>query len=185
MFARTDRLLLRPGWPEDAPALAAAIGEERIVRNLARAPWPYGEEEARGYLATSFDGPLPAFVIVARQGGRAELAGGIGFGRDDDGEIELGYWLASRFWDRGFATEAGRALVALARDGLRLPRLVSGHFVDNPASGRVLEKLGFTATGDIVLRHSAARGEAVPLRRYVLELSNAGQMYGEPGKIAA
>ena len=40
MFVRTDRLLLRPGWPEDAPALAAAIGEERIVRKLATAPWP-------------------------------------------------------------------------------------------------------------------------------------------------
>ncbi|MBA3730647.1 MAG: GNAT family N-acetyltransferase, partial [Sphingomonas sp.] len=41
MFTRTARLLLRPGWAEDAPALAAAIGDERIVRNLATAPWPY------------------------------------------------------------------------------------------------------------------------------------------------
>src|SRR3989344_9521016 len=45
MFARTERLLLRPGWQEDAPALAKAIGEEGVVRNLATAPWapPPGE----------------------------------------------------------------------------------------------------------------------------------------------
>ena len=41
MFARTERLLLRPGWAEDAPALARAIADEQVVRNLATAPWPY------------------------------------------------------------------------------------------------------------------------------------------------
>ncbi len=51
MFARTERLLLRPGWLEDAPALARAIGEEAVVRNLARAPWPYGMDAPIGALA--------------------------------------------------------------------------------------------------------------------------------------
>ena len=46
MFARTPRLLLRPGFPEDAPALTQAIGDEIIVRNLATAPWPYGVRDA-------------------------------------------------------------------------------------------------------------------------------------------
>ena len=46
MFARTKRLLLRPGWAEDAPALAAAIADEKIVRNLATAPWPYRMRDA-------------------------------------------------------------------------------------------------------------------------------------------
>ena len=57
MFARTERLLLRPGWLEDAPALARAIGEEAVVRNLARAPWPYGMDEAQDFLGrpVSFD----------------------------------------------------------------------------------------------------------------------------------
>ena len=50
MFARTERLLLRPGWAEAAPALARAIADEGIVRNLAMAPWPYGLAEAQAYL---------------------------------------------------------------------------------------------------------------------------------------
>ena len=41
MFARTKRLTLRPGWPEDAPDIARAIGHEEVVRMLAKVPWPY------------------------------------------------------------------------------------------------------------------------------------------------
>ena len=51
MFALTPRLTLRPGWPEDAPALARAIGHEPVVRNLSRAPWPYGVADAAAFLA--------------------------------------------------------------------------------------------------------------------------------------
>ena len=50
MFARTERLLLRPGWSQDAPALFKAIGDERIVRNLATAPWPYRPDDAEALL---------------------------------------------------------------------------------------------------------------------------------------
>ena len=46
MFARTERLTLRPPWPEDAPALLAAIGHAEVARMLARVPWPYGAEDA-------------------------------------------------------------------------------------------------------------------------------------------
>jgi len=40
MFHRSERLLLRPAWPEDWQAVHAAIADEGIVRNLATAPWP-------------------------------------------------------------------------------------------------------------------------------------------------
>ena len=51
MFARTKRLTLRPGWPEDAPALARAIGHESVIAKLARAPWPYTLDDAEAFLA--------------------------------------------------------------------------------------------------------------------------------------
>ena len=50
MFARTQRLLLRPGWKEDASALFQAICDERIVCNLASAPWPYSFADAEAFL---------------------------------------------------------------------------------------------------------------------------------------
>lgn len=161
MFAVTKRLLLRPGWIEDAPALAAAIADKRVVRNLARAPWPYRLEDAEGFLAAPRDSRFPNFQIIDRTRDPVRMIGGIGFHRDEDGAIELGYWIAPGDWGRGFATEAGRAAIDTARSCLGYDRIVAGHFVDNPASGRVLEKLGFRRTGRTLPRYSRARGEEV------------------------
>ncbi len=159
MFARTERLLLRPGWLEDAPALARAIGEEAVVRNLATAPWPYGEADAQAFLRQPIDPMQPRFLIFARTGGAPRLVGGCGIKPDETGTPELGYWIARPYWGLGFATEAGRQLVGIAR-ALHLPRLTAGHFLDNPASGAVLRKLGFKPTGKVAQRHSLARGGA-------------------------
>jgi len=171
MFARTERLLLRPGWLEDAPQLFSAIADERIVRNLATAPWPYRPEDAETFLTRERSPAEPAMLIFLREGTASpELIGGIGFARKPDRRVEFGYWLAREHWGRGYATEAGRALLATARASLRMKRFEAGHFLDNPASGRVLEKLGFRATGAILPRFSLARGELAPCREMVLEL---------------
>ena len=172
MFARTERLMLRPGWSEDAPALYRAICDERIVRNLANAPWPYSFADAEAFLARKPGGPLDArFLIFLRGEAAPQLVGGIGFGRTPEDELEFGYWIARHFWGRGFATEAGRAVIGIARDGLRLGKLGAGHFLDNPASGRVLAKLGFRPTGAVVRRYSAGRGEEAPCRLFELDLA--------------
>lgn len=172
MFARTERLLLRPGWAEDAPALARAIADEAIVRNLALAPWPYGLEEARAFLAAPKDDVLPSFLLFRRTEGEPELVGGAGFGRKPNGAVEIGYWIARAHWGHGYAYEAGKQLIQIART-LGLPQLEAGHFVDNPRSGRVLEKLGFRPTGRTVPRHSCARGGDVPCKLFTLELAAA------------
>jgi RimJ/RimL family protein N-acetyltransferase len=163
MFARTERLLLRPGFPEDAPALAAAIGHEAVVRNLATAPWPYSVRDAEAFLAQPRDPLLPSFLITERTNGAPRIVGGCSLGRRPSGAIEIGYWVAREHWGRGIASEAGSALIDTAR-AMRLPTLEASHFLDNPASGRVLEKLGFRSTGLVAPRLSRARGEAVPAR---------------------
>ncbi len=168
MFARTERLLLRPGWVEDAPALTEAFAREDIVMNLATAPWPYAIDEAEIYLGRSRKPGEADLLIFQRTMGPPRLIGGIGLA-DRDGEMELGYWIVPSHWGLGFATEAGRAVVAMARDTLRLTRLVSGHFTDNPASGHVLDKLGFVATGR-EMRTSRALGIEVPCITMALDL---------------
>jgi RimJ/RimL family protein N-acetyltransferase len=167
MFARTERLLLRPGFIEDAEELTAAVADEAIARNLARLPWPYRDADARAWLnMAQDDARLPTMLITQRTAGTPRIVGGIGIHpiADVDGgpdRLELGYWIARPYWGLGFATEAGRAVMAIARAN-RLPRLTSGHFIDNPASGAVLRKLGFRSTGRVVNRHSLARGVDVP-----------------------
>lgn len=172
MFARTHRLTLRPGWPEDAPALAAAIGHESVVHMLARVPWPYSVGDAESFLARPRSVTDFTLLILAHEGAQPRLIGAIGLAPEGDSH-ELGYWLTPAAWGRGYATEAGRAMLGIARHALGLKHLVSGHFADNPASGRVLAKLGFRRTGRIVPRYSAGRGEDVPCRLVELDLAEA------------
>ena len=169
MFARTPRLLLRPGFPEDAPALATAIADKAIVRNLATVPWPYRMRDAEAFLASPRDPVLPSLLIFERTDGAPQLIGSCGLGRRPSGAVEMGYWIARPFWGHGFATEACSALIAIAGT-LGLPSIEGSHFVDNPASARVLEKLGFRPLGIIAPRMSCARGAEVPARLMRLRL---------------
>ena len=172
MFARTPRLLLRPGFPEDAPALAAAMSDAAIARNLAVVPWPYSLRDAEAFLASPRDPILPSLLIFERSAGAPQLVGSCGLGRRPSGAVEMGYWIARAHWGRGLATEACTALIDIART-LGLVQLEASHFIDNPASARVLDKLGFESTGLIAPRRNCARGADVPARLMRLRLANA------------
>lgn len=176
MFALTPRLTLRPGWPEDAPELARAIGHEAVATRLARVPWPYREDDARWFLSQP-RGPHDPVFVIAKRGAEPRLVGGIGI-HAGEGAPELGYWLTPDAWGRGYATEAARAVVAIARDALRLPRLRSSYFVGNEASGRVLRKLGFRPTGRTIHLPCRALGREVDAVEMALEL---GDSRTEPG----
>ena len=157
MFIRSERLFLRPGWPEDWQELLERIDDEAVVRNLAKVPWPYTAEDARGFAGHPQDPRCPHFfVTLPSSSDPAELIGCVGLA-EADGEVELGYWFARRHWGKGYATEATRAVLRLARV-LGHRTIVAGHFIDNPASGAVLRKAGFAPTGRLVRRFSLSRG---------------------------
>ena len=185
MFIRSERLFLRPGWPEDWRELLAGIADEGIVCNLAKAPWPYRAEHARDFAAKRQDKRFPHFLVTLPASG--ELIGSVGLGRQDDGQVELGYWIARAQWGKGYAPEASRAVLRLART-LGHDRVVAGHFVDNPASGRVLAKIGFRPTGQVLQRFSLARGREVDSIEYAIELGSSADSDGEervPTRMAA
>ncbi len=164
MFHRTERLLLRPFWPEDANAVFAGINNPLILKNLSSPPCPYSLADAEAFCALPFDTRLPSFAMLRRTNGAPELIGSIGLGTiaqdaPQEGEIQIGYWLDQRHWGLGYATEAARAVIDIA-NALGHRRLIGRHFIDNPASGRVLQKLGFRPTGRIVPLSSPARSNA-------------------------
>jgi RimJ/RimL family protein N-acetyltransferase len=170
MFIRSERLFLRPGWPEDWQELLSRIGDEAVVRNLAKVPWPYTAEDARWFASQPQHPRCPHFFVTlptARE--PARIIGCVGLAEDGD-EVELGYWFARDHWGRGFACEAARAVIGLART-LGHRRLVAGHFADNPASGRVLRKIGFRPTGQLRPRYSLARGQEVMSVEHELDLA--------------
>ncbi|MCW1382585.1 GNAT family N-acetyltransferase [Novosphingobium sp. KCTC 2891] len=171
MFIRSERLFLRPGWPEDWAELHAVIDDEQIVRNLARAPWPYRPDDARWFANQPQDRRHPHFFVTLPGAHGTRLVGSVGLS-EHEGETELGFWIGRSHWGKGYATEAARAVVNLART-LGHRRIVASHFIDNPASGHVLEKAGFVATGEICPRFGEGRRAVAPTVVYALELSGA------------
>lgn len=170
MFHRTERLLLRPAWPEDWEMILWGIGDERVVRNLARAPWPYLPQHAREFARRGQDPRYPAFLLTLPQEQGSRLVGCAGLGENPGRTgAELGYWVARPYWGQGFATEGARGVIEVARL-LGHARIEGGHYLDNPASGRVLRKLGFQPTGAVKPRDCLARGKKTPCALYTLDL---------------
>ncbi|HUD31097.1 MAG TPA: GNAT family N-acetyltransferase [Novosphingobium sp.] len=168
MFVRTERLFLRPAWPEDLDDLVEVLLEEDIQRNVGVAPLPRTAVEVRAYLDRPRDPRLPHFFMYLRAPGGAQLVGGIGLGRYDD-DVEVGYWIAARHRGRGFAGEALRAVIGQARI-LGYRKLVASHFADSQGTHQVLEGAGFHDTGQVRSRYSAARAMEYAVRIYVADL---------------
>ena len=169
MFHRTQRLFLRPPFPEDWREVYRGINDAGVVRMLARAPWPYMPEDAQDFCQATRD-PLDLRFAIALPGGEgAPLVGQIGLDCSED-VPEVGYWIARGHRGRGYATEALRGVLDVARM-LGVRRLQAGHYLDNPASGAVLRKAGFAATGEVRPVHALGRGgQMVLARRYALDL---------------
>lgn len=159
------RISLRAPAFEDAARLAALAADWDIARNLSRMPHPYALEDAEGFLdrvagKTCEPGDCVFFIDHPQHG----LIGCIGFHEEPGGLWpEFGYWIARDHWGHGYATEAAGLVLGWAR-GRGMKAAVAGHFLDNPASGRVLEKAGFLYTGDVRLRPCVARGAPEPTR---------------------
>ncbi len=153
-----ESIKLRPFTLEDAPRVQELVSNWNIASMVARIPHPYPEGAAEEWISGHNEhraaGDHWPFAIQAG----AELVGAVGLSRTKNEPFEIGYWIGEPYWGRGFASEAARVLVEFGFDILGLNRLVSGHFKENLASGRVLQKVGFHKTGE-EKRFCLARGE--------------------------
>jgi [ribosomal protein S5]-alanine N-acetyltransferase len=171
----TERLLLRPPEYSDVPAMAALIGDYDVAKNLASVPHPYSEDDGRAFVSRTAEarakGEGYCFAILRKE----DLAfmGCCGL-HLKDGRYELGYWLGKPFWNQGYATEAARKLASFAFHDLKAEGVWAGWFDDNPASGRVLEKLGARPDG-AVPRASLARGHDVACHMMTLTREDFGR----------
>jgi len=157
----SERLRLRRVRPQDSGPFTEAVADPRVHRMLASVPPGQTKAQTLAWIATH-DRALAEdtghfFAISAED---APLAGIISATRAaTDDPFEIGYWLAPAAWSKGYCTEAGALLIRWLETARNVRALVSGHFVDNPASGRVLQKLGFLPCGRNLM-FSKGRGEA-------------------------
>jgi RimJ/RimL family protein N-acetyltransferase len=166
----TERLVLRAPRLADAKAIVRLAGDRRIAENTARIPHPYGADDAEQFLAVVNRQEGEATFAIALKGeviGKSEVMGMCGVERRE-GAAEIGYWLGVPYWNRGYATEAVRALIDHAFGDLEHEALQAGARVSNPASRRVLEKCGFQWTGVGLYRIRAIKSSA-PLDRFRLD----------------
>lgn len=140
---KTKRLILRPLESADAERIAELGGDWDVASMTARMPYPYTVAAAHQWI-----GGLDAGEKVYGIELDGKLIGVTGFTpAPDRRSAEIGYWLGKAYWGQGFATEAARAVVTHCFRNEGFQRITCGHFVDNPASARVIEKLGFVQTG--------------------------------------
>jgi [ribosomal protein S5]-alanine N-acetyltransferase len=153
----TARLRLRAFTFDDAQVVERLAGEWAIA-DTTEVPHPYPPGAGSSWIATHA-GQWEArerLTLAVTRAADAELVGAISLRlmlRHAAGEV--GYWIGVPYWHNGYATEAARALVRFGFESLGLNRVQGRHLLRNPASGRVLEKLGMTREG--VLRQAIRR----------------------------
>jgi ribosomal-protein-alanine N-acetyltransferase len=142
----TERLRLSPYTENDIPELLPLVGAREVAATTLRIAHPYTERDARGFLELAKEPDKLWLAITLRADGRQ--IGGIGLRLEQQQQhAELGYWLGVAYWGQGYATEASREMLRYGFEDLGLHRIFASHFKHNPASGRILKKIGMQYEG--------------------------------------
>ncbi len=145
---------MRPIAMKDASRIAKLVNDREIAEKVSHIPYPYDVEDARRWIRGLGDERV--FVIIRR----FRLIGCVGLNPKSQTSCELGYWIGRKWWGRGYATEAAAAVLPIAFTNPAVVLVTSAHFKDNPESGNVLYKLGFSPAGE-GLRWCEARGQKI------------------------
>ena len=164
----TQRLILRPFELSDALRVQLLAGDRAVAAATKNIPHPYEDGVAEKWIGLHAErfarSEEVVLAITVKQSG--ELVGAIGLILKLDQEhAELGYWIGTPYWGRGYCTEAARAVLSYAFTELHLNRVHAHHFSNNLASGRVMQKIGMRHEG-CLRQHVKKWGEFVDEEAY-------------------
>jgi len=168
----TGLLVLRPFGPGDAPFVQLYASDREIAATTRGIQHPYPDGAAEKWIALHEElfqsgkevifaiSPGPEWNSDKEPAGAVpELFGSIGLIiENEDHRAELGYWIARPWWNRGIASHAARAVIEYGFTQLGLTRITAHHMLNNPSSGRVLEKAGMQREG-LLRQHVRKWGE--------------------------
>ncbi len=166
----TERLRLRRFNQADAPEVQRLAGDRLIAATTLNIPHPYEDGMAESWIETHLKeidaGKLSNFAITLKDDG--QLIGAIGLHINPRfNRAELGYWVGVPYWNKGYCTEAARAVVKHGFEDLKLHRIFAHHIVGNDASGRVMEKVGMSFEGHLK-EHVCKDGQFLDLKLYAI-----------------
>ncbi len=163
LLIRTARLTIAPFEDGDAARFAAIAGDLGVARMMSSIPHPFTAADAEAWIdGRRWKGRIGFCAAIRDQ---RDLVGMVGIGGDP---VDTAYLIGRAHWGRGFATEAMRGFLAEMFARFPLTRVTAGAFDDNPASVRVLEKLGFTYDRSY-MNPSKARAEPGRVREYAID----------------
>ena len=195
----TKRILLRHWQDSDAETLFKYASDPDVGPRAGWPPHK-SVEESLEIIHTVFNKDTTTWAIVLKETGQpmeqreqcdacidsaesrerkteGHVIGAMGYGAScdcklptRDGEPIVGYWVAKPYWNKGYCTEALQLMLDYIRNNTSLTSLLCGHFVDNPASGRVMEKCGFVPTGEECYDETLYTGKGRPIRVLRLEI---------------
>jgi ribosomal-protein-alanine N-acetyltransferase len=173
----TERLVLRPYRMADAPDVQRLAGAWEVAATTAAIPHPYPDGAAEQWIAghaSSFaEGRLVVYAVTMRE--TAELLGTVSLldVQLNHARAELGYWIAREHWGKGYCTEAVRRLIQYAHDSLSISRIVARCLERNPASARVMKKVGLAKEGHMP-KHEFKNGRFEDVLVYGMVLPGRG-----------
>ena len=153
----TERLALATPALAHVPQMAKLANSKAIYKVLSRLPHPYGESDGIVFVNEIARGETEFAWSILRDG---QFIGVIGLHTLPNQFPELGYWLGEAYWGQGYATEAGKAVVAAAR-AAGATALRSRALLTNTASRHVLQKLGFVEIGEDIDASGTLVGKTV------------------------
>jgi RimJ/RimL family protein N-acetyltransferase len=196
---RTARLTLSPFAPDDAALVQRYAGDARIAATTAFVPHPYPDGAAEAWIATHLSQFLEKsnVTLAIRERGNKALRGAINLKLTPAPATapapaaaaaigEIGYWVAVPFWNQGICTEAMRRIVRYGFEelprtlDLTLAEIRAHHFVENPASGRVMEKAGMRRAG-VIPRALSKNGRLIDLVHYTMPRPHGPENPGPAG----
>lgn len=170
---QTPRLLLRPFKADDASTVQRLAGVPEVALTTLNIPYPYEDGTAEEWI--SLHEPrweAKEFLTLAITTEAEGLVGAVGLHLNQPNHRgELGYWVGLPYWNRGYATEASEALLDYGFRELNLNRVQARYMVRNPASRKVMEKLGMKLEG-VLRQHSLSRGQFEDIGIYAILASD-------------
>jgi len=149
----TERLVLRPYTLADAPRVQQMCNDPEVAATTLALPHPYPDGAADQWISTHEErfreGKGLTLAITLRQSGLIVGTMSLDPISPTHRRGELGYMVAREHWNHGYCTEAARAVISYSFARLGVNRVQAMHFPRNPASGRVLQKLGMTREGTL------------------------------------
>lgn len=162
----TERLILSQLKEEDLPFVVDYL-QDKIFSDLTfNIPYPYRQEDAEFWLKMSKEAfeKGSGFTFAIRDKDE-KIIGAIGLHDREEGKAELGYWMAKTYWNQGFVTEAAKAVLDFGFKELTFNKIFATHFLHNPASGKIMEKIGMKKE-EILHQHIKKDGKYFDIALY-------------------